>query len=128
MSKDSKRRMGKGFEANFDRIFGNKAERKRKYGHQKESKRLNTRAKSAFVPKELEQVVSPIDGSVMTCRGKLREHNKKHGVTDIRDYGNSYFEREAKERHNRLTGNTREAKAERIETIKQVLTMYGVDV
>lgn len=126
MSKSSKRRAGVGYSANFEKIFGNKAERKRKYGHEKEAKRLNTRNKSAYVPKDMESMKSPIDGSVITCRGKLREHNRKHGVTDIRDYGSSYFDRKEKERHNNLIGNTRAAKSERIETIKEVLNAYGV--
>ena len=75
--------------------------------------------------KAIEPFVSPIDGRVIDDRTRLREHNKEHGVTNIRDYGDKYFDRKTKERHARSTGDTREAKRERIEIINQELKKRG---
>ena len=44
---------------------------------------------------------SPIDGTVITSPQKLKEHNKRHGVTDARDYSKQYLENKATERVNR---------------------------
>jgi len=122
MSKGSKRRGGKDFERNFDSIFGSKEERKAK--HDAQEKRVvarATRAQKDFVPFR-----SPIDQTVISCPSNLRAHNKKHGVTNIRDYGANWFERKNKERGNEIQGNTKQAHNERIENVKEALQRHGV--
>jgi hypothetical protein len=42
---------------------------------------------------------SPIDGSIIDDRGKLREHNKRHGVTNSSDYSKGYIEDRARKRN-----------------------------
>jgi len=124
MSKGSKRRVGNGYADNFDKIFGNKSEREERWDeqeHKKAALRMSTSKR-----KDFEEFVSPIDQSVISCPSKLRKHNKKHGVTDIRDYGSTWFDKKNKERSNNLTGNTKQAHNERIETVKQTLQQYGV--
>lgn len=79
----------------------------------------------AKIMKPLEPFISPIDGKLISCRSKLREHNKEHGVTNIADYGTEYFDRRKKEMHNETIGNTKEAKRERIETIKEAMHKHG---
>lgn len=69
--------------------------------------------------------MSPVDGTLIDDRGKLREHNKRHGVTDVRDYGDDWFKRRGVEKHAEMTGATPEAKKERIELIKHVLDHYS---
>lgn len=69
----------------------------------------------------LEPFTSPISGELITDRGQLRRHNKRHGVTDTRDYGESYFGRRSKEMNAERTGQTPAAKQERIETIKHAI-------
>jgi hypothetical protein len=71
---------------------------------------------------DIEAFVSPIDGSVLTGRAALREHNKRHGVTNIRDYGENYFDRKNMERSANLLGSTREARLDRIESLKRVIS------
>ncbi len=66
---------------------------------------------------DIEAFKSPVTGEVIDDRGQLRRHNKKHGVTDLRDYGPEYFERKTKEMHAERTGQTPGAKKERIENI-----------
>jgi hypothetical protein len=72
-----------------------------------------------YVHGDLESFVSPIDGSVISDRGHLRAHNKKHGVTNPRDYGQDYFEKKAYERQDALKGTSKKARAERIEDIQR---------
>lgn len=85
----------------------------------------NTGDNFAGMLKPLDSFISPIDGSVISCRSTLRSHNREHGVTNIADYGEGYFERRSKEQHNETIGNTRQAKQERIETIKAAMRKYG---
>lgn len=80
----------------------------------------------ATILKPIEEFVSPVDGTLISDRSHLREHNKRHGVTDMRDYGDRYFERRGKEKYNEMTGNTQQAKRERVETIKEAMQKHGV--
>jgi len=70
---------------------------------------------------DIEAFKSPVTGEVISDRGQLRRHNKQHGVTNARDYGENYFERRTKEMTAERTGQTPQAKQERIETIKQAI-------
>lgn len=71
-----------------------------------------------------EEFRSPIDGQMISDRGQLRRHNTKHGVTNIADYGQGYFERKAGERESVLRGNSRAAKDERVDTIKRAIAQH----
>lgn len=82
-------------------------------------------AESATIMKPLDPFISPIDGKLIDDRSKLRAHNKEHGVTNVADYGTQYFERRQKEMHNETIGNTRDAKRERVETIKEAMHRHG---
>jgi len=73
---------------------------------------------SAAVHGDIEAFVSPIDGSVIDDRAKLRAHNKRHNVADNRAWGPDWYDRKAKERQADLNGQTKQAKADRIEAIK----------
>lgn len=77
-----------------------------------------------FIQEDIKPFVSPIDGKPIYTRRQLREHNKKHGVTDMRDYGDDWFTRKAKERSDAITG--KRDRKERIEAIKKSLYQHGV--
>lgn len=81
---------------------------------------------SAMIMKGMEAFKSPIDGSIITDRAKLRAHNKKHGVTNTQDYGDAYFKRRGREMHNESIGNTKQAKAERLEALQQQFYNHGI--
>ena len=81
--------------------------------------------RSAALHLSPEPYKSPIDGTIIDDRGKLREHNTRHGVTDVRDYGPEYFERKHKERGAEIQGKTPEARRDRIEAIKRTMYMMG---
>ena len=57
--------------------------------------RLNA---SAAVMGDLEAFVSPIDGTLIDDRGKLRAHNKRHGVTNCADYSPEFYEKKRQQR------------------------------
>ncbi len=66
----------------------------------------------------MEPFVSPIDGSIIRDGAQLAAHNRKHGVTDRRDYGPEWFERKHKEKSLALQSQTAEDRAHRIELLK----------
>jgi hypothetical protein len=39
---------------------------------------------------DIEAFVSPVDGKVVTGRAALRDHNKRHGVTNVADFKNEW--------------------------------------
>lgn len=119
------------YKSNFDSVFGDKPIERGSWVFDKELGRLVPRDEyvsphvgneSHNIIKPLDPFVSPIDGSFIDDRSKLRAHNKEHGVTNVADYGAGYFERRGKEKYNDSIGNTKQAKRERIEALKQ--TMY----
>lgn len=67
------------------------------------------RSKSTDVMAPFNAFKSPIDGSLITCRSKLRAHCKKHGVTNSSDYGERHAatkryekaQKKSKDRHAR---------------------------
>jgi len=67
---------------------------------------------------------SPIDGSVISDRKQLAEHNRKHGVTNVRDYGEGYFERRGKEKYAEMVAAGAAGKKQRVEAIKQAMHFY----
>jgi len=68
----------------FKLIPAEEYERPREHGH--------------FVQGDVTNFVSPIDGSVISDRKKLREHNKKHQVVNAAEFSPEYCERVRKER------------------------------
>ncbi len=78
-------------------------------------------SKTAFIKKNMEPFVSPIDQSIISDHGQLREHNKRHGVTDTRDYSQEHFDKAAKKRQQVLAGTGAQAKQERREALRETI-------
>lgn len=70
----------------------------------------------------LRPFVSPIDKTVISDPAQLRAHNIKHGVTDRRDYGESWFERKRGDLERQRQGQDKESKRDRINALKQATT------
>lgn len=68
---------------------------------------------------DVQPFVSPVDGQPIYSRRQLRDHNARHGVTNVRDYGDTFFERKAQERSAELRCESRRAKRDRIEAIQR---------
>lgn len=96
------------FEENFDRIFGKKKVKGGSYVQCPETGKLvpretlapTPRPNAPMVMKGHEPFKSPIDGSIISTRQQLADHNKKHGVTNVSDYSPGYIEKKARERVN----------------------------
>ena len=67
---------------------------------------------------------SPITGEEITSRAQLRRHNREHGVTNSADYSPAWYERKAKEREATLSGNTQEARRERVAAIQAAMQKH----
>jgi hypothetical protein len=81
----------------------------------------NSRADLPHILPDIEPFKSPITGEVIRGRGHLRQHMKEHGVTNIGDYSADYFQKKQIERSRQITGQTKEARAERIALLKQAM-------
>ena len=53
---------------------------------------------SATVMGDIESFVSPVDGSVISDRRQLREHNKRNNVVSADEFTPEFYARKAKER------------------------------
>ncbi len=67
---------------------------------------------------DIDDFVSPIDGTIIHGRRSLREHMKKHNVTHAQDFTGEW-ERKRKEREEYFQGKT--ARNERIEALRYAL-------
>lgn len=67
----------------------------------------------------MEPFVSPVDGTVIRDAAQLASHNKKHGVTDQRDYGPDWFKRKGAEMEQRRQQLDPASKRDRIEALKR---------
>lgn len=81
---------------------------------------------SPVVHGNLEEFISPITKELIHDRRQLRNHNKQHGVTDSRDYSPEFMKKAEHARHDTMTGNTKAARAERVEIINQELRKHGI--
>lgn len=66
---------------------------------------------------DIEPFVSPVDGSVITGRKALREHNRRHNVTNAADFKEEWAKK-AQERASFYGGDTRYDRERRIEHLK----------
>jgi hypothetical protein len=60
----------------------------------------------AAVHGDIVSFVSPVDGTVISDRKQLREHNKRNDVVNSQEFSQEHYDRKAKERSDR--GNTRQ--------------------
>ena len=121
------------FVAGFDRIFGGIKRERGSWVQDSETGKLvpkneftRAESKAPAIHGSPEAFISPVDRTVIDDRRKLREHNKRHGVTNVRDYGEDYFERRGKEKYLESIGATKEAKAERIAALKEAFGKHGI--
>ena len=68
---------------------------------------------SAAVHGDIDAFVSPIDGSIISDRKGLREHNKRNGVVAASEFSMGYYEDKAKERARLYTGEKTQAEKQR---------------
>jgi len=81
-------------------------------------KRYSYTPQTSYIQGDIEPTVSPVDGTIISSRSKLREHNVKNGVVPYEEFGDAYFARAKEERWKRSQGLTPQDKKDRIETLK----------
>jgi hypothetical protein len=74
-----------------------------------------------YILPDIEPFVSSVDGSVVSSRSVLREHNRKHDVVQYAEFSPEYIEKKVQERMLRLNGQTKEDKQHRIELLKNAI-------
>jgi hypothetical protein len=72
--------------------------------------------KSLHVMGDIEPFVSTVDGSMITGRKALREHNLRNGVTNVADFKNVFAENQRK-KEEFYSGNDKEGKKRRTEAL-----------
>jgi len=78
---------------------------------------------SAAIHGDVETFKSPIDGSIISDRRQLREHNKKHNVVSADEFTPEFYESKAKERERFFNGEyTREESLKRKQEIYETWT------
>ena len=125
---DAERGDKKAFKAGFDQIDWSigKAEREAARAAKQAEKRSCGNVNAPSVLPSIEEFISPIDQTVISDRGQLRRHNEKHGVTNVRDYGDTWFEKKGKQMHQSRQGATKADKADRIDAIRQTMARMGI--
>jgi len=72
---------------------------------------------------DIEPFKSPVDGSIVTGRRSLREHNKRNDVTNAADFKETW-EKAAKEREKFYTGSSSYDRRDRIEALKYAVEKH----
>jgi hypothetical protein len=66
-------------------------------------------SRGAFISGDIESFVSPVDGTVISDRKQLREHNKRNNVVNTQEFSQDFLDQKRKERERHYTGEkTRE--------------------
>ena len=68
---------------------------------------------------DIQSFVSPVDGTVITDRKQLREHNKRNNVVSASEFDQNYYDGKAKERSDFFQG-----KHDRKETLERKQELY----
>ena len=114
------------YDNNFDKIFGSEKERKQREDENKKEKYKHAAApsRSAYIMKPIEPFKSNIDGTIISDRKQLGEHNKRNGVTNSADYSESYMNNR---RNSIVSSQERDNKTQRIDALKHVMRTKGYE-
>ena len=88
------------------------------------------RSTGASIHGDITPFVSPVDGTVVSDRAQLREHNKRNNVVNTSEFDTNHWEKKAKERADFFEGRhtkveTFERKRELYETWIQAEREHG---
>ena len=113
------------FSNNYERIFGTEKNRQKQVDLYNAKASINQPSrKSAYINKPTEPFKSHVDGSIISDRKQLKEHNQRNGVTNSADYSSDFMN----QRRNSLgAAQDRTAKKERIEALQQTMRTKGYE-
>ena len=79
------------------------------------------KSQSHFIHGDIEPFKSPIDGSIISDRRQLEEHNKRHNVVNAAEFSPEFYEMKAKERANQYLGvDSRQEQQKRRENLNEI--------
>lgn len=82
-----------------------------------------TQAASANIHGDIEPFRSPVDGSIISDRKQLREHNKRNNVVSTDEFSPEFYAKKAEERERFFKGErSREETLARKQELYEVLT------
>ena len=87
------------------------------------TEQVRPRSAGVTILGDIEPFQSPIDGSTITSRSRMREHMARHNVTHVSDY-KEYWKNAAKERAAAFTPESRHDRESRIESIKHAIEAH----
>jgi hypothetical protein len=82
-----------------------------------EVKQRRERASAPTVLDDIKPFVSPVDGTVITSRSRLHDHNRRNNVEPAGDYTPQDYINRARAMRARMEGQTSADKRERIEAL-----------
>ena len=62
------------------------------------------RRQTSAIHGDIESFISPVDGSIISDRKQLREHNKRNNVVNCHEFDQGFLDRKRKERERIYTG------------------------
>lgn len=69
-----------------------------------ESARVRGAVQGSAIHGDIQSFVSPVDGTVISDRKQLREHNKRNNVVSAAEFSDEYYARKAEERRRSMSG------------------------
>lgn len=88
------------------------------------SESIGLRDRGVLICPDIETFKSSVDGTVITGRRSLREHNKRNDVTFTEDFRGDW-ERKAKARDAMYSGDSKFDRTRRVEAIKQAVEKHS---
>ena len=81
------------------------------------------KASSVAIHGPIEPFVSPVDGTVISSRKQLRDHNKRNNVVNVSEFSDEFIAKKREERERIFKGeHTREEKLARKQELYEAIT------
>lgn len=75
-----------------------------------------------YIHGDIDSFVSPVDGSVISDRKQLEEHNRRHGVVSAHEFSPEFYARKAEERARLYSGEyTKQESLRRKQEINEII-------
>ena len=82
-----------------------------------------TKGESAAVHADFDPFLSPVDRKMINSRKELKEHHKRHGTTDSRDYPADFVVKRGKAR---MAADDKALKISRRDDLRRAFSQHGI--
>lgn len=87
------------------------------------SESIGTKSRGILICPDISPFKSVVDGTIITGRSKLREHNKRNDVTFTEDFRGDW-DRSRKERDSMFSGDPKFDRKRRVEAVKNAVEQH----